>query len=66
MTDRTRLLTVVLDHDYRTDDVQGIIDAIQMIKGVIAVDLNVADPEQHMAIKAAKRELQDKIYEVLS
>jgi copper chaperone CopZ len=66
MTDRTRILTVVLDHDYREDDVRAIIDAIKMVKGVAAVDMDVADPEQYMAIETAKRELQTKIYEVLS
>lgn len=42
MTDRVRTLTVVLDRDYRTDDVEGIVDAIRMTKGVAKVDLGDA------------------------
>lgn len=65
MTDRTRILTVVLDRDYRDDDVQSIVDAVKMIKGVISVDINVSDIEEYMAVETAKRELKDKIYKAL-
>lgn len=34
MTDRIATLTVVLDQEYRTDDVEHIKNAINMIKGV--------------------------------
>lgn len=39
MTDRIQVLTVVLDRDYRTDDVQSIVNAIEMTKGVQSVAL---------------------------
>jgi hypothetical protein len=39
MTDKHQNLTVVLDGDYRDDDVQAIVDAINMIKGVAKVEL---------------------------
>jgi hypothetical protein len=32
-------MTVVLDKEYRTDDVQRIVDAIQMTRGVAEVEL---------------------------
>lgn len=37
MTDRVKGFTVVLEKDIRIDDVQHVIDAIQMIKGVYMV-----------------------------
>lgn len=39
MTDRIRTLTVVLDKDYREDDVQVFVETIKMIKGVGKVTL---------------------------
>lgn len=65
MTDRTQVLTVVLDKQYRTDDVQQIIDAVLMIKGVQSADINVADTTEYMAIETAKADLRQKLYEVL-
>ena len=38
MTDRIRYLTVALDKDIRTDDVQVVMDAIGMIKCVHKVE----------------------------
>ncbi len=37
MTDRHRTLTVVLDHDMRSDDVEAVVDAIKMIRCVSKV-----------------------------
>ncbi len=39
MTDRVRYLIVELDRDLRTDDVQDVIEAINMIKMVRRTDL---------------------------
>lgn len=41
MTDRIRHLTVVLDADYRDEDAERIIDAIQMVRGVNSVEGHV-------------------------
>lgn len=49
MTDRIHSLTVVLDHDMRDDDIQPLIDAIKMMKGVRTVDTHVSDIASHMA-----------------
>lgn len=50
MTDRIRTLTVALDHDYRDDDAQAILDAIRMVRGVAAVEAEVAGVEVMTAI----------------
>lgn len=39
MTDRVMYLAVALDKEYRTDDVQTIVSAIEMIRGVHKVEL---------------------------
>ena len=48
MTDRVKGLAVVLDRDYRDDDVQVIVDAIKMIKGVLNVNPSITTGEDWM------------------
>jgi hypothetical protein len=66
MTDRTNHLTVVLDQDYREDDVESIIKAIGMIKGVISVGVNVTDSRDYVARANARAELTSKLWDVLN
>ena len=65
MTDRYNTLTVVLEREIREDDAEKYIDAIKMIKGVLSVKGNVADYGEYMAIERVRRELGEKIWEVL-
>ncbi len=65
MTDRINALIVVLDHDYRDDDVQVIVQAIRMIRGVSNVQANVADFDDLIAQDRAKSELRSKILDLL-
>ena len=65
MTDRIHSLTVVLNRDIREDDVEPLINAIRMIKGVLTVDKHVADISDHMAEMRAIRDLEDKIFSAL-
>ena len=57
MTDRIRVLTVVLDKDYRDDDCEHVINAIKMIKGVRSVEPEVVDMQDHVA----RMEASDKL-----
>lgn len=67
MTDRVRTLTVFLEQDMRDDDAQGIVGAIQQIRGVRAVELGKpVTMEQHLAREAVRRELIDELYAVLN
>jgi len=54
MTDRVRTLTIQLDDDYRVDDVEYIVNAIRMVKGVNKVELgapvDIADWSARMTI----------------
>ena len=65
MTDRVFALTVVLKDNTCTDDAQPILDAIQMIKGVLSVEAHVADMDQWAADIRARRELGEKLWAVL-
>ena len=65
MTDRVFALTVVLKDNTCTDDAQPILDAIQMIKGVLSVEAHVADIGQWTADTRARRDLGEKLWEIL-
>lgn len=68
MTDRIRTLTVILDHDVRTDDAEVIIAAIRALRGVEDV---VAGPpvgsgsDGIFAREIAKVELRRELLAVL-
>ncbi len=50
MTDRVQYLTVTLDSDYRTDDIETLVAAIEMLRGVRAVQKGKpVNMEDHMA-----------------
>jgi hypothetical protein len=66
MTDRIATLTVVLDREYRDDDVQHIVDAIQMTKGVFKVELGpVVDMNHYMAKETIVWAIRRKLLEAL-
>lgn len=65
MTNRFYALTVVLEMDYRDDDAQPILNAIKMIRGVQSVKGNISTPDTWMAEERAKRELGQKLLEII-
>lgn len=65
MTDRYNTLTVVLEKDIRDDDAEALLTAIRQLRGVLSVNGNVADLTAYMAEERAKRELGDKLWQVL-
>jgi len=65
MTNRFNSLTVVLDKDIRDDDAEYILNAMEMIKGVLSVKPKVSNIEDHVAYERAVRDLRQKIDEVL-
>lgn len=66
MTDKYYALTVILEKDIRADDAEKMIEAIQMIKGIKDVKPLVSDPVSWMAEERAKRELADKLFQILA
>lgn len=69
MTDRVRTLTVLLDEEMRTDDIERVVSAIQMVKRVSAVKLGEADVpwqarmELREKFAKAMRAFYDEIYD---
>lgn len=65
MTDRVHSLTVVLESDARTDDLEPLVKAIQQLRGVLTVKQHVANFETFMAQERVRRELGEKLMAVL-
>lgn len=65
MTDRYNALTVVLESNMRDDDADKLLTAIRQMRGVLEVRGNVADSDSYVAEQRAKRELGDKLWQVL-
>lgn len=66
MSDRTVVLTVVLDNEYRVDEAgESIMNAIRMIKGVRNVKANVSDIETYTAYTNARFDLEKKLWDAL-
>lgn len=62
MTDRVRHLTVVLDGDYRDDDVELIVQTIRMIRGVFAVELHIVEAHDHLARMSVRAEIERDLH----
>ena len=69
MTDRVRHLTVILDREFRDDDVEQIVDAIRMIRHVDDVKLHVMTSmdniNQEIARSDLRREILEQIHKIL-
>ena len=67
MTDRVKGLYVALERDIRTDDLEVILTAIRMIKGVSGVEYEqfITDPDDWMNRQQVRMELQPIILEFL-
>lgn len=65
MTDRYKQLIVVLDHDIRGDDAQPLIEAIKMLRGVIAVHPDLANANDLWAEDRARDQLLQQIRNAL-
>jgi hypothetical protein len=48
MTDRVKGFTVTLAEDMRIDDIEPIMQAIRMIKGVVDVQPSITDSNDHI------------------
>lgn len=65
MTDRYYALTVILEKDIRSDDAEQIINAIRMIKYVLDIKGNVANPETWMAQARERRDIGESLFKIL-
>ncbi len=65
MTDRIKGLVITLDNDYRIDDLENLINAIEQFRGVASVSPSVASTDDHINRSRIKLELKQKLYEAI-
>ena len=65
MTDRIKGFVVMLENDYRIDDMEAVKSAIEMIKCVAKVSPLVSDMDDMLARERVKLELRQKLFDVL-
>lgn len=65
MSDRVKALTVVLERDYRDDDLEDIVKAVSMVKGVLEVAPVLANPSDFIQRTRLRAELSEKLFNVL-
>jgi hypothetical protein len=65
MTDRVKGFTVSLEKDIRIDDVEIIMQAISMIKGVADVTPSVSNPDDHINRIMLKHKFLEKFYDFI-
>lgn len=61
MTESVKGFVVSLEKDIREDDVEYIVNAIKMIKGVQSVSLNVVNSDDYLNRTRIKYRLEDKL-----
>lgn len=65
MSNRIKGLTVALQHDFKDEDVEQIVKAIGMIKGVIAVTPLEVSSDDFVNRAQIKWELHSKLIQIL-
>lgn len=60
MTDRVKGFIVTLEKDIRIDDVEPLMNAIRMMRGIADVAPSVTDISDHMAQARVKSEIREK------
>ena len=65
MTDRIRHLTVVLDRDYRDDDLKDIISAIKHLRPVASVKAHVVGAGDYINREVVRSEMELQLYEAI-
>lgn len=66
MTDRINGLYVILEKDIREDDVEDLVNAIRLLRGVLKVETHVADFDEAIARARVRSELTGKLWDVLN
>jgi hypothetical protein len=66
VTDRISHLIVGLDHDVREDDIDAIVVALSMVRGVLDVRPQVADYHQHLAEARVRAEVKMRLIKAVS
>lgn len=66
MTARVRSLTIALDDDIRTDDVESLVNAIKMMRNVLSVTTNEVNPNDWATERRVKLETAQKLTQLIT
>lgn len=66
MTDRAKGFTVTLEKDIRVDEMNFILNALKMVKGVVDVQAIISDHNDFMVENRFKSEFKYKMYEFIN
>jgi hypothetical protein len=66
MTTRIKGFTITLEKDLREDDIEELVTALRMVRGVASVDPLEKGTEDDMARARVYYELRDKFYEFIN
>lgn len=66
MTDRVKGFNVTLESDVRIDDIETIMNAIKMIKGVVDVEPNIVTTDDLFNRVRIKNEYRNKLYKFIN
>lgn len=65
MTDRVKGLTVVLEENIRVDDIEPLVDAIRLMRGVQSVHLQISEGGDFIVECRVRDNLRRKMYEFI-
>lgn len=66
MTDRAGSLTVVLEKNYRVDDLEALMNAINLFPGVLEVVPEIAENiSEYIIEQRVRRELHEQLFNVI-
>ena len=65
MTDRVNSLTVALEKDMRDDDIECLIQAIRLFKGVLTVGTNISDSNTYVAEQRCNKNMRQALYNII-
>jgi hypothetical protein len=60
MTDRIKGFVVTLEEDMRIDDIDNILNAIRMIKGISSVEPSISNIDDHINRERIKSEYREQ------
>ena len=66
MTDRVKGFNVTLESDVRIDDIETIMNAIKMIKGIVDVEPNIVTTDDLFNRVRIKNEYRNKLYKFIN
>lgn len=62
MTDRINSLTIVLENDVRSDQIEPLLTAIRQLRCVLTVKENITDVSDYVAQERARHKIKEELW----